>query len=105
MTFHLMFVHYTFSLVWVAEWPHLGKSCPFSWPCVLIVFCLFSFFPFGFESAVWFLARLQEVEKSYCSHQGRTLSHSHHTLLRNNKDYLLLQMKGIGETNILQQIL
>ena len=23
--FHLMFVHYTFSLVWVAEWPPFGK--------------------------------------------------------------------------------
>ena len=23
--FHLMFVHYTFSSVWVAEWPPFGK--------------------------------------------------------------------------------
>ena len=23
--FHFMFVHYTFSSVWVAEWPHFGK--------------------------------------------------------------------------------
>ena len=23
--FHFMFVHYTFGLVWVAEWPPLGK--------------------------------------------------------------------------------
>ena len=23
--FHLMFVHYTFSLVWAAEWPPFGK--------------------------------------------------------------------------------
>ena len=23
--FHFMFVHYTFSSVWVAEWPPLGK--------------------------------------------------------------------------------
>ena len=23
--FHLMFVIYTFSSVWVAEWPHFGK--------------------------------------------------------------------------------
>ena len=23
--FHLMFVHYTFSSVWVVEWPHFGK--------------------------------------------------------------------------------
>ena len=27
--FHFMFVHYTFSSVWVAEWPTLlGNSCP-----------------------------------------------------------------------------
>ena len=25
MMFHLMFVHYTFSSVWVAEWPPFGK--------------------------------------------------------------------------------
>ena len=25
MMFHLMFVHYTFSSVWVAEWPSFGK--------------------------------------------------------------------------------
>ena len=24
--FHLMFVHYTFSSVWVAEWPPFGKQ-------------------------------------------------------------------------------
>ena len=26
--FHLMFVHYTFSLVLVAEWPSFGKKLP-----------------------------------------------------------------------------
>ena len=26
--FHLMFVHYTFSSVWVAEWPPFGKKLP-----------------------------------------------------------------------------
>ena len=26
--FHLMFVHYTLSSVWVAEWPYLGKKLP-----------------------------------------------------------------------------
>ena len=26
--FHLMFVHYTFCSVWVAEWPPFGKSMP-----------------------------------------------------------------------------
>ena len=38
MIFHRMFVNYTSSSVWVAEWP---KKCPLSWPFVLIVFCLF----------------------------------------------------------------
>ena len=26
--FHFMFVHYTFSSVWVAEWPLFGKKAP-----------------------------------------------------------------------------
>ena len=26
--FHFMFVHYTFSSVWVAEWPPFGKLLP-----------------------------------------------------------------------------
>ena len=26
--FHFMFVHYTFSSVWVAEWPPFGKELP-----------------------------------------------------------------------------
>ena len=26
--FHFMFVHYTFSSVWVAEWPSFGKYLP-----------------------------------------------------------------------------
>ena len=52
-----MFVHYTFSSVWVAEWPPFGKEllirlavCS---PCILSI-CNFSYFPFGFESGVCF---------------------------------------------------
>ena len=44
--FHFMFVHYTFSSVWVAEWPPFGKQLP-----ARIVFCLFVIFicfPFWF---------------------------------------------------------
>ena len=26
--FHFLFVHYTFSSVWVAEWPPFGKKLP-----------------------------------------------------------------------------
>ena len=46
--FHLMFVHYTFSSVLVAEWPPwlLGNSCALGWSFVLIVFCLFVFYSF-----------------------------------------------------------
>ena len=58
MMFHLMFIHYTFSSVWVAEWPPLGNSCPFGWPYVLIVFCLFVFLfisHFGFKTGIWLL--------------------------------------------------
>ena len=28
LMFHFMFVHYTFSSVWVAEWPPFGKQLP-----------------------------------------------------------------------------
>ena len=53
MTFHLMFVHNTFSSVWVAEWPPFGKELPLGWPRVLIVFDQFvilviSRFGFGY---------------------------------------------------------
>ena len=44
--FRLMFVHFTFSSVMVAEWPSFGNSCPFSWTFVLIAFCLFVIFIF-----------------------------------------------------------
>ena len=42
--FHFMFVHYTFSSVWVAEWPPFGKKLPARLAFVLIVFCLFVIF-------------------------------------------------------------
>ena len=32
--FHFMFVHYTFSSVWVAEWPPFGKQLPARYPKV-----------------------------------------------------------------------
>ena len=51
--FHFMFVHYTFSSVWVAEWPAFGKYVS-ARLAVLIEFCLFVifiYFPF------WFLER------------------------------------------------
>ena len=52
--FHLMFVHYTFSSVWVAEWPPFGKELSIQLAvcshCVLYI-CSFSYF----ESDVWFL--------------------------------------------------
>ena len=55
MTFHLMFVHYTFSSVWVAEWPPFGKELTIRFAlsshCILSI-CNFSYFPFGFESGV-----------------------------------------------------
>ena len=53
-----MFVHYTFSLVWVAEWPPFEKELPIRLAVCLhcnLSICNFSFFPFGFESGVWFL--------------------------------------------------
>ena len=58
MTFVLLFVHNTFSLVWVAEWPPLGKEL--STRLAVCSHCLLSvfnsrFFPFGLEGGVWFL--------------------------------------------------
>ena len=55
--FHLI-VHYTFSSVWVAEWPPFGNSCPLGWPLVLIVFCIFVIIfisRFGFKIGIWLL--------------------------------------------------
>ena len=59
MVFHLMFVHYTFSSVWVAEWPPFGKYLPSQLVicshCLLSI-CNFYLFPhFGFESGIWLL--------------------------------------------------
>ena len=46
--FHLMFVHYTLSSVWVAEWPHFGKELParlvICSHCLLSI-CIFCLFP------------------------------------------------------------
>ena len=58
--FHFMFVHYTFSSFWFAEWPQiLGNSCPLSKQFVLIVFCLFVIFIYfpliGFKSGICLL--------------------------------------------------
>ena len=55
---HLMFVHYTFSSIWVAEWPPFEKKLPLGWPYVLIVFCLFVVLfisHFGFKTGILLL--------------------------------------------------
>ena len=44
--FQLMFVHYTFSSVWIAEWPPFLKELPTRWPFVLFV--IFIHLPFWF---------------------------------------------------------
>ena len=56
--FHLMFVHYTLSSVWVLSGYLSGNRCPLGWPFVLILFCLFVFFvyfPFWFKTGIWLL--------------------------------------------------
>ena len=49
--FHLKFVHYTFSSIWIVEWPTFGKELLIllakSSLCILS-FCNFSYFPFLF---------------------------------------------------------
>ena len=57
--FHPMFVHYTFSSVWVAEWPPLGKQLPARLAicshCLLSI-CIFLFIAhFGFKTGIWLL--------------------------------------------------
>ena len=51
VTFHLMFVHIIFSLVWIAEGPPFGKELlPLLTICYLCILtnCNFSYFPFWF---------------------------------------------------------
>ena len=47
-----MCVHFIFSSVWVAEWPHIWKEpptqCTMCSVCIFTV-CNFSYFLFGFE--------------------------------------------------------
>ena len=46
--FHRMFVHHTFSSVWIAEWPPFGKLLPkrlVICSCCLLSFCNFYLFP------------------------------------------------------------
>ena len=53
-----MFVHYTFSSVWVAEGPSFGKELPIRLAMCshsILSICNFSYLPFGSESGVWFL--------------------------------------------------
>ena len=37
--FHFMFVHYTFSSVWVAEWPTFGKRLAICSHCTFLSIC------------------------------------------------------------------
>ena len=57
--FHLVFVHNTFSSVWVAEWSPFGKELPTRLAvcshCILSVCILVFLSRFGFEGGVWFL--------------------------------------------------
>ena len=56
--FHFMFVHYTFSSVWVAEWPPFGKQLPARLAicshCIVYLQYLF-ISRFGFKSGICLL--------------------------------------------------
>ena len=57
--FHFMLVHYTFSSIWVAEWPSFGKSLPTRLAicshCILSI-CKYLFISrFGFKSGICLL--------------------------------------------------
>ena len=57
--FHFMFVHYTFSSVWVAEWPPLWKKLPSRLTicshCILSICNIYLFSRFGFKSGICLL--------------------------------------------------
>ena len=57
--FHFMFVHYTFSSVWVAEWPPFGKIAArsvYNLFSLYFVYLLYSFISrFGFKSGICLL--------------------------------------------------
>ena len=44
--FHFMFVDYTFSSVWIADWPPFVKKLPPRLAFVFVAFCLFVYFIF-----------------------------------------------------------
>ena len=56
--FHFMFVHYTFSSVWAAEWPPFWKNLPARLAicshCILSI-CNIYFFPLWFKSEICLL--------------------------------------------------
>ena len=57
--FHLMFVHYTFSSVWVAWWPPYWEIAAHSVGHIFslsFVYLYFSFIShFGFKTGIWLL--------------------------------------------------
>ena len=57
--FHFIFVHYTFSSVWVAEWPPFGKLLPARLAicshCILSICNIYLFPVFGFKSGICLL--------------------------------------------------
>ena len=56
MTFHLKFVHNSFRLIWVAEWPLFGRELPTRLAvCSHCMSICIVFSRYGFEDGVWFL--------------------------------------------------
>ena len=57
--FHLVSDQYTFSSVWVAEWPPFGKKLPVRLAicsrCLLSICNIYLFPIFGFKSGIWLL--------------------------------------------------
>ena len=57
--FHFIFVYYTFSSVWVAEWPPFRKKLPARWAicshCSLSICNIYLFPVFGFKSGICLL--------------------------------------------------
>ena len=60
--FHFMFVHYTFSSVWIAEWPPFGKYLParlvFCSHCILSICYIYLFPTLDFASRICLLIGL-----------------------------------------------
>ena len=96
----MKFVHYTFSSVWVAEWPPFGKYLP-AWLAIcshcLLSICYLFISRFGFKSRIWLLVAsvpvhcfsiLLEGFEWYCTYKMSPQCRHFHLVIRERGDIL-----------------